>query len=69
MSNMGALAISFAKMVTKSTFELFVNRKPVIFSSETRKGGADVFPDGLGGQPQPPPAAGYRIVHLAPSLV
>ena len=33
------------------------------------KGGADVFPDGLGGQPQPPPAAGYRIVHLAPSLV
>src|SRR5699024_10147333 len=32
-------------------------------------GGADVFPDGLGGQPQPPPAAGYRIVHLAPSLV
>ena len=34
-----------------------------------REGGADVFPDGLGGQPQPPPAAGYRIVHLAPSLV
>src|SRR5699024_5467351 len=34
-----------------------------------RFGGADVFPDGLGGQPQPPPAAGYRIVHLAPSLV
>lgn len=39
VSNMGALAISFAKMVTKSTFELFVNRKPVIFSSETRKRG------------------------------
>lgn len=39
VSGTGALAKSFAKMVTKSTFELFVNRKPVIFSTETRKRG------------------------------